>query len=393
MYSNNWFQSPTAPISAISYGITPALTAEFTDGIHKTSVYGSADNQLYPTDNQINSFNRQAGFIQSYAPLVDLSFQLHGDYTHLTLSNPLTNGIPGAITAPISQLLPNGNTLLPNGQIISPTGQLVGQGIPAFTTGTATNVVNPVDQFTATASVEKLFNRGVVQFAASVQRNDYQTNLFTPDYTVATLSGHGAFWVAPLFYLYSDGVTANRSNSSAHRAVGGIGSGQPLDLFQTYAYFGHQGSEQDASGSAGGVVYGGGVIYAPTLEWTIRAAVDKTVNNSNQTATSTTALTLPIPAPLLIPESAGTSITASTLQSSYRLSPQWATSARVAYTRVNYIDSIRTDNAFVADAYVSYDIWRNMTLSWEYQYSSVSSNVPFVSASRNLLSMSALYKF
>jgi uncharacterized protein (PEP-CTERM system associated) len=96
---------------------------------------------------------------------------------------------------------------------------------------------------------------------------------------------------------------------------------------------------------------------------------------------------------LLIPESAGTSITASTLQSSYRLSPQWATSARVAYTRVNYIDSIRTDNAFVADAYVSYDIWRNMTLSWEYQYSSVSSNVPFVSASRNLLSMSALYKF
>src|SRR5262249_12439047 len=168
--------------------------------------------------------------------------------------------------------------------------------------------------------------------------------------------------------LYSDGVTANRSNLSSHRAVGGIGTGQPLDLFQTYMYFGHQGSEQDASGSAGGVVYGGGVTYSPTLGWTLRAAVHKTVNNSNQTAVSTTALTLPIPAPVLIPESAGTNITASTLQSTYRLTPQWATSARVAYTRVEYIDSTRTDNAFLADAYVSYDIWRNMTLSWEYQY-------------------------
>jgi hypothetical protein len=405
-YSNNLFQSPVGPISAAFFGVSPSLTAEWTDGIHKTNLYGTFDSETFPTQNVLNEFNRQAGFIQSYSPLPDLTFRLQGDYTHQTFSSPLLSGIPTAPTAPTTQLLPNGNTLLPNGQIISPTGQVVGQSIPALSTGSATNVVNPFDVFTATASAEKIFNRGIIQFTSSIARTDYESNQITPNVSATTFSGHGAVWATPLFYVYSDGTATNLfdlsgvtsgpspANSSAYRALAGIGSGQPEDFFHESVYYGQQGSEQGGSGSAGGEIYGGTISYDPTQAWTISARVDETVNiAASQTANSNVALTLPTPVPLLIAESTSTRTTSSLLQSRYRFSAEWAISASFGYSRIDYLDSIRLDNALLADAYVSYDIWRNLTLTWEYQYSEVTSNIPFVSSYRNFISMGALYKF
>lgn len=404
-YSNNLFQSAVAPISTAFLGVSPSLIAEWTNGIHKTNIYGNFDVEAFPTQNELNEFNRQAGFIQSYSPLPDLTFRVQGDYTHQTFSAPLLSGIPSSLPTPTTQLLPNGNTILPNGQIISPTGQVVGQSIPALSTGSATNVVNPFDVFTATASAEKIFNRGIIEFTSSIARTDYQSNLITPSFTAATFSGHGAVWATPLFYVFSDGTTANlfdlsgvstgqsTANSSSYRALAGIGSGQPGDFFHESVYYGHQGSEQEGSGSAGGEIYGGTVSYDPTSAWTISARVDETVNIASLTATSNVALTLPIPVPVLISQSSSTRTTSSLLQSRYRFSPEWAISASFGYARIDYLDSIRLDNALLADAYVSYDIWRNLTLTWEYQYSGVTSNIPFASAYRNFISMGALYKF
>jgi len=404
-YSNNLFQSPVAPVSAAFFGVSPSLTAEWTNGIHKTNLYGNFDSETFPTQNELNEFNRQAGFIQSYSPLPDLTFRMQGDYTHQTFSAPLISGIPTPLASPTTQLLPNGNTLLPNGQIISPTGQVVGQSIPALSTGSATNVVNPYDVFTATGSAEKLFNRGIVQFMGSIARTDYQSNQITPNFSEAIFAGHGAVWPAPLFYVFSDGIVANRfdlsgvgagsstANSSSYRALAGIGSGQPGDFFHEQIYYGHQGSQLEGSGSAGGEIYGGAISYDPTPVWTISARADETVNISSQSAASNVALTLPVPVPLLISESTSTRATSSLLQSNYRFSPQWLISASFGYARIDYLDSIRIDNALLADAYVSYDIWQNLTLTWEYQYSGVTSNIPFVSAYRNYISMGALYKF
>jgi hypothetical protein len=404
-YSNNLFQSPVAPISAAFFGVSPSLTAEWTNGIHRTDLYGNFDSETFPTQNELNEFNRQAGFIQSYSPLPDLTFRLQGDYTHQTFSTPLLSGIPIAPAAPTTQLLSNGNTLLPNGQIISPTGQVVGQSIPALSTGSATNVVNPFDVFTGIASAEKIFNSGIVQFTSSIARTDYQSNQITPNFSAAAFSGHGAVWLTPLFYVYSDGTTASLfdlsrvgtgpspANSSSYRALAGIGSGQPEDFFHESVYYGHQGSEADGSGSVGGEIYGGTISYDPIPWWTISARVDETVNIASQAAASNVALTLPTPVPLLIAESTSTRITSSLLQSRYRFLPEWAISASFGYSRIDYLDSIRMDNALLADAYVSYDIWRNLTLTWEYQYTSITSNIPFVSSYRNFISMGALYKF
>lgn len=392
-YSNNLFQSPTNPLHAGSLGLSPALTAEWTDGIHRTSVYGNANGAYYPGHTELDTSDGQVGLIHSYAPLDDLIFRVQGDFTHQTFSNPLNSGIPGAITTPSSTLLPNGNTLLPNGSIISPTGQFVGQGIPNLSAGTATNVVNPLNQFTATAGVDKTFNRGELSFTTSISHSEYENHQFTPDFTSGTFSGHGAIWLHPLFYVYSDGTTSNRSDSSAYRALAGIGIGRPLEMFHGVIYYGHQGSEQDNAGSAGGDLFGASLLYDPLENWSVKAAFDETINESTQTGVSTIALSLPIPAPELIAQNVGTRIAASTLQSTYRFSPLWAVSGRFSYTHIDYFDSTRVDNAWLADAYVSYEMWRNMTLTWEYQYSSVTSNAPLISAYRHLVSMSAMYKF
>jgi hypothetical protein len=398
IYSDNLFQSPTAPISAWGLGTSPSLTAQWSNGIHTTTLYGNIDRQVYPTDNAINTFDRQATATQRYSPLPDLTFTALGDYTHKTIQSSLTNSIPSAIATPTPTptVLPNGNTELPNGTIVSPTGQIVGHVNPTLTAN-GTSLINPYDQFTGTVSVNKIFNHGILNLSSSTARTDYETP-GTPGFTTSSFSENGAFWLGPVFYAYSNGSFARTSdaspnpNSTAYRVVGGIGTRQ-FGLFRGSVYFGHQGSEVQTSGSAGGDVYGGAISYYPTPAWTITAAIDETINVSSETSASTQALAIPISAPLQIPLSASTRIIGSSLQTTYTISKQWVTSGSFSYTRIEYIDSSRLDNAWLADATLTYDIWRNMTLAWEYQYASVVSNAPLTNSKRNYINMSAMYKF
>jgi len=42
---------------------------------------------------------------------------------------------------------------------------------------------------------------------------------------------------------------------------------------------------------------------------------------------------------------------------------------------------------------LAYALTRNMTLTWDYQWSSIASNVPLTSTKRNYVNMGAVYKF
>jgi Putative beta-barrel porin 2 len=401
LYSNNLFQTPTPPIiKALGFGVSPSLTAQWTNGIHTTTVYANIDSQIYPTENEINTFDKQVTFTQKYSPLPDLTFTALGDYTHKTISSSLTNSIPNQITTPTPApiLLPNGNIELPNGNIVSPTGQIVGQAVTA-PTANGTTLVNPYDQYTGTFSVNKLFNRGTLTLSDSVARTNYETiqgGGFT-SFDTNTLREDAAFWLGPALYVYSDGQFSTRTNnagsdpnSSAYRVVGGIGTRQ-LGLFRSSLYFGYQGSETQGSGTAGGEVYGGKISYYPTLTWTITAAVDETINISSQTSTSTQALA--VESPVQIPISSSTRITHPSLETQYQISPLWNAFATFSYTRIEYVNSPRLDNAWAAGATLTYEMWRNMTLTWQYQYTDIQSNAPFVTAQRNLVLMSANYRF
>src|SRR3984893_18852191 len=149
LYSDNLFLSPQSPIAAPGFGVTPSLTAEWSNGIHTTTLYGNIDRQVYPTDNDINTLDGRAGFTQRYEALRDLIFTVNGNYTHQTLTTGLQSSIQTAAVAPTTTVLPNGNTQLPNGTILSPTGQIVGQANPAIGT-TLPLTVSPNDQYTGT---------------------------------------------------------------------------------------------------------------------------------------------------------------------------------------------------------------------------------------------------
>ena len=204
--SNNFFLSPTAPkITGWEFGVTPNLTAIWSNGIHTTTIYGNFQRIEFPTNNHFNQSNGEATFTQQYAPLRDLNFTLAGDYTHQTLQSALTNAIPSGIQFTGITVLPNGNIVLPNGNIIDPTtGQIVGHvnnaiGVTPF------SAVSPFDQYTATARAQKIFYEGIVTLGASLARTNY-VDAGTADFTTKTFTEDAAFWLGPVFYFYSDGA-------------------------------------------------------------------------------------------------------------------------------------------------------------------------------------------
>ena len=394
-YTDNLFQTVFNPVSAWGVGVKPSMIAEWSNGIHTTKLYGNLEVRKYPTDNEFNIFDRQAGVIQKYEALRDLTFSIQGDYSHQTnASSP--NAIPNGIVSPgTTTVLPNGNTVLPNGDIISPTGVIVGHVAPTVNVVGTQTLVNPSNIYTGAASVEKILNRGFIGLTGSLSRTEYDNPSISPDITAKTLSGQASVWLGPVFYAYTNGTYASQISSmdlSAYRVIGGIGTRQ-IGLFAASAYYGHQGSNVQNSGTAGGEVYGGSLSYYPTPIWTISAGINETVNISNQTAVSNIVLNNQASSALVIPVSSSTRITATSLNTSYTLSAQWSVYGTFAFTHVDYFNSPRMDNSWLADVVFGYKVTPRMTLSWEYQYSSIVSNIPLNSSRRNFVSMGANYKF
>jgi hypothetical protein len=174
--------------------------------------------------------------------------------------------------------------------------------------------------------------------------------------------------------------------------VGGIGTRQ-IGLFQGSVYYGHQGSDVQNLGTAGGEVYGGSLTYFPTPIWTIGASIDETVNISNLTAVTNIALNNQAPSALVIPVSTSTRTTATSLNSSYQISKQWSVNGTLAYIHADDIGSPIVNNSWLANVVFGYQMSSRMILNWQYQYSSILSNVPLSSSRQNFVSMGATYKF
>jgi Putative beta-barrel porin 2 len=414
LYSDNLFLTPTSPLSVPGFGVTPSLTAVWSNGIHTTTLYGNIDRQTYPTDNDVNTLDGRAGFTQKYEAMRDLIFTVNGNYAHQTWAAGLQNSIQTPAAAPTTTVLPNGNTVLPNGNLLSPSGQLIGQVNPAFGSSIPL-LINPFNQYTGTFTVDKIFNRGILSLSGSVNRTDYENQTLQPDFNSRTLTERAAFWLGPLLYAYSNGsvttlvtdatsgsTTSTPSGSTApspsvsttsYRIIGGLGTRQ-FGLFRGSLYFGYQASEGDGL-TAGGDVYGGAISYYPTAKWTLTGTVDRTINNSSSPQISATnlALTLPGLTAEQIPLSASTQISSVGLASSYEITPQWFANCQSTYMRIEYVGSSRLDNTWLFDATLRYDIWRNMSLTWEYRYTSILSNAPFVSLTSDYGMMGATYKF
>jgi Putative beta-barrel porin 2 len=389
VYNDNFNQAPSNPSflgnsrdTGWSARVSPRLVGMYDGGIYKTTVYGVADAQFF----NANTVAASVGFNQSYAPLPDLTFSFFTNYTRQT---DLFN----------SALMFNNNAIGPTGNppntiplIINPFGN--------------TPNVNPIayNQVTGGGAVTKEWGQFFTTLGATAYYIFYDHNDNIP-FPFQTSHDGGAFWLTgrigyrfPSFYVFAEGSGIwqgfNNSifNTDGYRVVGGVGTANPGSLWQAEVYGGYQAqfqrnSQTFPSGIPTGVpadtnsgVFGGRLSWYPTPYWTLIASVDETLGISTFPNSITPAGT-----PLLA--------TTAILQTTYGLSRLWSIGVRGGYTRADYIGFNRLDNGWLVGASFNYEIWRNLALTLDYQYTTVHSDVAFADFTRNQYTAGLTYRY
>jgi len=373
------------------------IAATYDGGIHQSTAYGVADARFFDA----NTVSATAGLTHRYEAMRDLVFSGFVNYTRQTdLFTSALNFNNGAIGPTISA-----ESNLPI--ILNPFGN--------------TPTVNPsaYNLYTGGGSVSKTFDNTFVVLSGTVFHigfdntnnlppgNPFQTSLDGTNYWVTGRLGYN---VTPSLYAFaeSSGIFQRFNNSSfdtnGYRVIGGLGSTDANSLYRGEIYGGYQAQELvhgsgillDANGipiTVNGVgipssiptnnnsgIFGGRLYYYPTPYWTLVAAVDETL------AVSTTlSPTTPAGIPLLA--------TNAILQTNYNISQWWWIGARVGYTRSKYYGIDRLDNGWMGGASFNYEIWRNLLLTLDYQYSTVHSDAVLSDFTRNVYTAGLTYRY
>jgi hypothetical protein len=380
--SNSAAQTATgsSPDSGTSLAVSPRLVANTSDGaIHSTTLFGVGDFQFFST----NTVSADAGFIHTYKPTEDLSFDLNLRYTRETdLFTSSLNFNNNAIGL-------HGGPAIPSPTIINPFG--------------TTPNINPVafNQYGAGGSVTKTWDTWFTTLTGNAFRiqYDHSTNVPEPfntsqDATSFWLTGKAGWHFVPKLYVFVEGdgiwqrFTNSLFNTNGYRVTGGLGTDDPGSLIRGEVYGGYQFQHQESqivptpniSQDAQSSVFGGRMLYFPTQYWTWVATVDQVLGMSAQLTPN-------------IPQGVPTQVTTGILETTYGISQQWSIGARVGYTRANYLDLGRVDNGYMAGASFNYEIWRNLLLTLDYQYSTLNSNTAFNQFSRNTVTAGLTYKY
>ena len=380
--SNQPTQTATgsSPDSGTSLAVSPRLVATTSDGgMHSSTLFGVGDFQFFSA----NTVTADAGFAHTYKPTDDLAFNLNLRYTRQTdLFTSALNFNNNAIGL-------YGGPAIPSPTIINPFG--------------TTPNINPIafNQYTAGGSVSKTWDTWFATLSGTAFAIDYDHATNTPapfntsqDATAFWATGKVGWHFVPSLYVFGevDGIWQRFRNSvfntDGYRITGGLGTDDPNSLIRGEVYGGYQFQNQEGqnvpvpniSPDAQTSVFGGRMLYFPTPYWTWTASVDQVLGVSTLLAPN-------------IPQGVPTQVTTGILETTYGISQQWSIGARVGYTRAGYFDIGRTDNGWMAGASFNYEIWRNLLLTLDYQYSTLNSNTAFNQFSRNVVSAGVTYKY
>jgi hypothetical protein len=368
VYNSNVDQSPTNPHASWGASVRPGFSASLDNGIYKTSLYGAADITNYANSDVTNrtQVNANAGFTQIYRPTLDLVFRFIGNFTR-------------AFDVFGSSAFSTVNTLLPS----TPSA-------PVATTVVSPQVnSNPSNQFTGAVSVDKNFGRwfvGLTATAANTQNSSNAVGMTSTNGTTYTVTERTGFYLTPQIYAFVDPsvnwqrYTDSTLNSNGYRITGGVGI-REVGIWRGEIYGGYQAQNNDIVGTYNSPVFGLRIGYSPTPMWEFNALVDETLGAPTATTIGSTA-------------GVATEATTALLNVVYKGLPQdWTTSARFGFVHTVYINSPRIDNGWLAGAMITYEFWRNLRITLDYQYKSVDSNVPLNSFNQHMVTLGALYKY
>lgn len=370
LYSTNPSESPTGAHASPGLRLTTNTYAKTDDGIKQTELYTNSDLDLYANPGSSNTgssgtnfLSTRTGIIETYQPFSDLIVNGQADFTRQqNYFSPLG----------ISNNLASLNT---TGVGVAPTSNPL-----------------PYNQLTGSGWVQKNFSDWFVIVSGSVQDLTYDQSSTlaapSPNGVTFTGTGRGGYWIIPDLYTYAE-VTLDKRNyatstlsSSGYRTVVGLGSDR-IGLFRGEVYGGYQ-TETSASagpGSTSGPILGGRGSYFPLPELTINASLDQTIGASLLATTPTS------------PVGTSTKVTTFLTQVNYALAPEWAATARGGVVLTTYGGTNRRDSALALGATVTYSVWRSFGLTFDYQHTQLSSNVPLAGFTNDAVTVGISYKY
>jgi hypothetical protein len=409
VYDSNINQNAPETLQGSGWGVrfVPDFRGVYDAGIHKSTVYGVVDSRFFNS----NNISATAGLTHVYEAMRDLTFTTYGNYTRQTdLFTSALNFNNGAIGPNIS---PDANIPI----IVNPFGTTPSTNPAAY------------NQFTAGTSMQKSFDNNAfvvlsgtafhIAFdnTSTVQFIDpFQTSRDGTSYWV---TGRAGYNVSPQLYVFaeSSGIFQRFNNSlfdtDGYRVIGGFGNHDPQSLVRGEIYGGYQAQQlvhEDLNslalvpGTVSGVpivtvngapftpisagipnnvnsaIFGGRLFWYPRRYWTLVAAVDQTLGNSTILSP-----TVPAGTPILS--------TNAILQTNYGLSQWWNIGARVGYTQSRFFGIPRLDNGWLAGASFNYEIWRNLHLTLDYQWSTVRSDAALADFTRNVYTAGLTYRY
>jgi hypothetical protein len=370
IFATNPSESPTGARASPGLRLITNSSAQTDDGIKKTVLYSSSEVDLYAVQNSTsgsspNNLSSHTGAIETYQPFSDLVITAQGDFTRQ--ENYFT---PLGVTNNLASLNPTGVG-------VAPTANPV-----------------PYNQLSGAGSVQKDFSDGFVIVSGSIVDLTYDRSTspasVAPSPNGTTLTGRGrvGYWFIPDLYGYVEAslderdYATNALSSSGYRVVAGLGSDQ-IGLFRGELYGGYQveNYHSAAVGTTSGPILGGRGSYFPLPELTINASVDETIGASLQTTTPSSP--------------AGTSTKVSTFlaQANYAIAPEWTATGRGGLALTTYGGTTRRDTAWTTGVTVTYSVWRSFGLTFDYQHTTLSSNVPQTGYTNDAVTLGASYKY
>jgi hypothetical protein len=370
--------------------VSPRIVGYYDGGISKTTVYGVMDGEFFNT----NTIAATAGLSNTYQPLPDWALNSFFNYTRETsLFNSALNF---------------------NNNAIGPAGAPPG-GIPIILNPFGTTpTVNPIayNQFTAGGSINKTWGPAFASLGATgfYILYDDQSNVIAPPFATSTngadiwVQGRVGYHFIPGYYVFGegDGIFQRFANSvfdtNGYRVIGGLGEDDSQSLFRGEVYGGYQAQQQTANNNVSGTpsiplvspngfptnvgsgVYGARLNYFPTQYWTWIASVDQTLGVQTQLAPG-------------IPQGTPSKVTTALLQTTYALGHDWSIGARGGYTQGWYFGFAPETQGWLVGASFNYDIWRNLLLTLDYQYTTQHSSALFSSFTQNQYTAGLTYRY
>ena len=356
---DNLAWSHTKPGTAAGLQLRPELIAVRDTGKHKTTIYGLADLNMYPSITRGNTVGVQAGIAHNWEITKDMVFKAHAGFvrsSNYVAGGFVTNAAGGAVS------------------LVSPQTSDIAHGSVALQrtygrvfTGASLKLVNT--QYAA------------LHTTGGIVTQNYRDNL------LSELAVRAGVWMTPVLYGFAE-VAANMRHytngsgtAQGQTVVAGLGSDR-ISLFRGEVFAGvqRQTFSQPLLRDSINPLFGGKLYWYPTRALTISTAL-------NQKFVDTSA---PSPGN---PNGFPKRETAANVDIHYKMSESWSASLRGGYAHSTYQVVKRTDNAMYVGATWSYDMRKNLTLTLGYDYYKLLSNDPSATYTHSIYRVGAKYRY